>query len=103
MASGEQLSTRVGRNFGRVESALSPLSEDPLTKVRGAKKRGDWITYYNVELHNLYSWPNIIRMIKLMRMRFSGHVERMVWRGMNVGFGWEKPKGKRTTRKHRRR
>jgi hypothetical protein len=31
---------------------------------------------HNEELHNLYSSPNIIRMIKL-RMRWTGHVERM--------------------------
>jgi hypothetical protein len=31
----------------------------------------------NEELHNLYSSPNIIRMIKSMRMRWSGLVARM--------------------------
>jgi hypothetical protein len=29
------------------------------------------------ELHNLYYSPNIIRMTKLKRMRWAGHVERM--------------------------
>jgi hypothetical protein len=29
------------------------------------------------ELHNLYSSPNIIRMIKLRKMRGPGHVARM--------------------------
>jgi hypothetical protein len=29
------------------------------------------------ELHNLYSPPNIIRMIKSRRMRWAGHVARM--------------------------
>jgi hypothetical protein len=29
------------------------------------------------ELHNLYSSPSIIRMIKSRRMRWAGHVERM--------------------------
>jgi hypothetical protein len=29
------------------------------------------------ELHNLYSSPNIIRMIKARRMRWAGHVARM--------------------------
>jgi hypothetical protein len=29
------------------------------------------------QLHKLYSSPNIIRMIKLMRMRWAGHVARM--------------------------
>jgi hypothetical protein len=34
-------------------------------------------TYYVMELHNLYSSPSIIRMIKLRRMRWAGHVARM--------------------------
>jgi hypothetical protein len=29
---------------------------------------------HNEELHNLYSSPNIIRMIKSRRMRWAGHV-----------------------------
>jgi hypothetical protein len=29
------------------------------------------------KLHNLYSSPNIIRMIKSRRMRWAGHVARM--------------------------
>jgi hypothetical protein len=29
------------------------------------------------ELHNLYSSPNIIRIIKSRRMRWAGHVARM--------------------------
>jgi hypothetical protein len=31
----------------------------------------------NEELHNLYSSPNIIRMIKSRRMRWAGHVAPM--------------------------
>jgi hypothetical protein len=32
---------------------------------------------HNEELHNLYSSPNIIRMIKSRRIRWAGHVARM--------------------------
>jgi hypothetical protein len=38
---------------------------------------GDWRKLHNEELHNLYSSPNIIRMIKSRRMRWAGHVTRM--------------------------
>jgi hypothetical protein len=41
------------------------------------KVTGDWRKLDNEELHNLYSWPNIITMIKSRRMRWAGHVERM--------------------------
>jgi hypothetical protein len=38
---------------------------------------GDWRKLQNEELHNLYSSPYIIRMIKSRRMRWSGHITRM--------------------------
>jgi hypothetical protein len=38
---------------------------------------GDWRKQHNEELHNLYSSPNIIRVIKPRRMRWAGHVARM--------------------------
>jgi hypothetical protein len=38
---------------------------------------GDWRKLHNEELHNLYSSPNTIGMIKSRRMRWAGHVARM--------------------------
>jgi hypothetical protein len=37
---------------------------------------GDWRKLHNEELHNVYSSPNIIRMIKSRRIRLVGHVGR---------------------------
>jgi hypothetical protein len=37
----------------------------------------DWRKLHDEELHNLYSSPNLIRMIKSGRMRWAGHVARM--------------------------
>jgi hypothetical protein len=38
---------------------------------------GGWRKLHNEKLHNLYSLPNIIRLIKSRRMRWIGHVARM--------------------------
>jgi hypothetical protein len=38
---------------------------------------GDWRKLHNEELHNLYSSPDIITMIKSRRVRLAGHVARM--------------------------
>jgi hypothetical protein len=38
---------------------------------------GGWRKLHNEELHNLYSSPSIIRMIKSGRMRWAGHVARI--------------------------
>jgi hypothetical protein len=47
-------------------------------RIFGLKRdevKGDcWRKLHNEELHNLYSSPNIIRMIKSRRMRWAGHV-----------------------------
>jgi hypothetical protein len=37
----------------------------------------DWRRLRNKELRNLYALPNIIGLIKLRRMSWSGHVARM--------------------------
>jgi hypothetical protein len=47
--------------------------------TRGCIKR------HNKELHNLYSAPSIIRMIKSRTIRWAGHVAHMR-RGMLIGF-----------------
>jgi hypothetical protein len=51
-----------------------------LRRIFGPKKdgvMGGWRKLHNKERHNLYSSPSIIKIIKLMRMRWVGHVARM--------------------------
>jgi hypothetical protein len=51
-----------------------------LRRIFGSKRdevTGKWRRLHNEELNNLYSSPNIIRVIKLRRMRWAGHVARM--------------------------
>jgi GH43 family beta-xylosidase len=45
-----------------------------ISGLRRAEVTGGWRKLHNEELHNLYASPSIIRMIKLRRMRWSGHV-----------------------------
>ena len=37
----------------------------------------EWRKLHNVELHDLYCSPNIVRVIKSRRMRWAGHIARM--------------------------
>jgi hypothetical protein len=51
-----------------------------LRRIFGPKRdgvSGGWRKLHNEELHNLYSSPSIIRIMKSRRMRWAGHVARM--------------------------
>jgi hypothetical protein len=56
---------------------------------------GGWRQLYNEELHNLYSLPSIIRMMKSKRMRSVGHVVRMREKRNACRILLGKPEGKR--------
>ena len=40
-------------------------------------KYARWAKLHNEELNDLYSLPNIVRVVKSRRMRWAGHVARM--------------------------
>jgi hypothetical protein len=63
---------------------------------------GEWKKLHNEDLNDLYSLPNIVRVVKSKRMRWAGHVARMGEdRGVHrVLMG--KPEGKRPLGRPRR-
>jgi hypothetical protein len=56
---------------------------------------GDWSKLHSVELHNLYSSPNIIRQIKSRRIRRAGQVARIGEERKVCKVLVGKPEGKR--------
>jgi hypothetical protein len=76
-----------------------------LRRIFGPKRdevTRDWRKLHNEELHNLYSSPNIIRMIKSWRVRWVGHVEQMVEKRNAYRRLVGKPEGKRQLGRPRR-
>jgi hypothetical protein len=65
---------------------------------------GGWRKQHNEEFRDLYSSPNIIRMMESRRIRWAGHVVDYEWkRGMLLLVIGGKARGKDTTRRPRRR
>src|SRR5215813_648463 len=90
----------------REERRLRVFENSVLRTVFGPKRdevTGEWRKLHNEELSDLYSLPNIVRVVKSRRMRWAGHVARMgEGRGVHrVLVG--KPEGKRPLGRPRRR
>jgi hypothetical protein len=81
------------------------LENTVLRRIFGPKKAevtGVW-RKRNEELHDLYSSPTIVRVIKSRRMRWAGHVARMGDEGGVYRVLVGKPEGKRPLGRPRRR
>jgi hypothetical protein len=88
------------------EHRLRVFENRVLRRIFGPKRDeviGGWRKLHNEELHNLYSSPNIIRMIKSRRMRWAGHVARTGRSGIAYRILVGKPEGKRPLGRPRRR
>jgi hypothetical protein len=61
------------------EHRLRDFENRVLRRIFGPKREEDvsWRKLHNDELHDLYSLPNIVRVIKSRRMRWAGHIARM--------------------------
>jgi hypothetical protein len=68
-----------------------------LRRIFGLKRdevTGEWRKLHNKELHDLYSSPGIIRIIKLRRMSWVGHVARIRRKGTYISYSCESRKRK---------
>ena len=85
----------------REKHRLRVFENRVLRRVFGPKR--EWRKLHNVEPRDLYSLPNIVRVVKSRRMRWAGHVAHMgEGRGVHrVLVG--KPEGKRPLGRPRRR
>ena len=64
----------------REKRRLQVFENRVLRRVLGPKRdevTGEWRKLHNEELRDLYSLPNIVRVVKSRRMRWAGHVARM--------------------------
>jgi hypothetical protein len=70
---------------------------------KGDEIIGGWRKLHNEELHNLYSSPSVIKMIKSRKMRWAGNVSRMKWQLNAYKVLVGKSEGKRPPGRPRRR
>ena len=90
----------------REERRLRVFENRVLRRVFGPKRdevTREWRKLRNEELNDLYSLPNIVRLVKSRQMRWAGHVARMM---EDIGVHRVlvgKPEGKRPLGRPRRR
>ena len=90
----------------REERKLRVFENMVLRRIFGPRRdevTGEWRRLHNEELNDLYSSPNIVRVIILRRMRWAGHVVRMGEERGAYRVFVGKPEGKRPLGRSRRR
>jgi hypothetical protein len=75
----------------REEYMLRVFGNRVLRTIFGPKRdevTGEWRRLQNEELYAMYSSPDIIRVIKSRRLRWTGHIARMGRGEVLTGFWW---------------
>jgi len=73
------------------ERKLRVFENMVLRRIFGPRRdevTGEWWRLHNEEQNDLYSSPNIVRVIKSIRMRWAGHVARMGGERGCIGSWW---------------
>jgi hypothetical protein len=90
----------------REERRLRVFENRVLRRLFGPERdevTGEWRKLHNKELNDLYSLPNIVRVVKSRRVRWAGHVARMgEEKVVHRVLVWQ-PEGKRPLGRTRRR
>jgi hypothetical protein len=76
---------------GKEERRLRVFENRVLRRIFGPKRdevTGEWRRLHFEELNGLYSLPNLVRVIKSRRMRWTVHVARMGKGEVCSGFWW---------------
>jgi hypothetical protein len=66
-------------------------------------ENGEWRWVHNDELYSLYRSPNVVRVLKSIKLRWAGHVARMEEGRSAFKILSGKPTGKRPLGRPRRR
>jgi hypothetical protein len=75
----------------REEPRLSVFGSRVLRRIFGPERdevTGEWRHLHSEELYDLYFLPNIVRVIKWRRMRWTGHVASVGRGELYTGFWW---------------
>jgi hypothetical protein len=90
----------------REEHKLGVFENRVLSRIFGPRRdevTGEWRKLYNEELHDLYSSPSIIRIMKARGMRWTGHVALMGEKKNAYRLLLGKPDGRKPLGRPRRR
>ena len=92
-------------SFALTEERRLRVSENRALRIYGPMREevtGEWRKLHNEELNDLYSSPNIVRVMIKSRMRWERHVARMGERRSVYRVSVGKPEGKRPLVRPRR-